>query len=300
MRRGAELLLLVGALASLLAGCLTDEPHKTSRWAEQFRRFSLSANAHIVQMEIRLLEMPLGDSYINTEVWKYTDEQVVDLDSKAILDDNGFRVGRIVGSVPAGLHALLTSDRSCINPHCLIRAEGREMPIQLSPVLDSCRFCAQTDRKTNTIDLASAQCSFSVVANFTDDGRTRLQFTPRIDFGEDTSTFHAAEDLSGWVHEFKKPSRTFPELRWQVTVAPNEFLLIGCQLTQQESLGYQSLVDRSSRAPVQHLLVLRTGRTGAAGIDAEIPQGPTNPDSPQQALPLALQAATKRAPVAAR
>src|SRR3712207_6729985 len=86
MRRAA--VLLTGLLAVLLAGCLAEEPMKTSAWAERFRRFGYNNASDVVRMDIWLLERRVGDAYINNEVWKYTDEQVVDLEKKAVLEEN--------------------------------------------------------------------------------------------------------------------------------------------------------------------------------------------------------------------
>src|SRR5207253_2135701 len=86
-------------------------------------------------LEVALIERPAGDAYINGALWDSVDEMMVDLDRRSALDDNGLRLGQLVGSPPHGFQALLLSKRSCSNPHALMIPPGRTMPLYLGPVL---------------------------------------------------------------------------------------------------------------------------------------------------------------------
>jgi hypothetical protein len=232
----------------------------------------------------------VGDPYINQEVWTFTDQQVVDLERMALLEDNGFRVGRIVGAIPAGLQRMLTSERSCANPRCFLLPSGKDRSIVLGSIQPRCRYTLFTSGQPVEVELEQAQCSLLIRPTLAADGQLSLHFTPRVEYGESTKQIHAARDLSGWVLEVQKPEKAYTELSWNVALTSNEYLIVGGLLQQETSLGFQCFVDRHSYSPVQRLLVIRAVHSGSR-IDAEIADLPTKtqPGSPRP-LPLALQA----------
>src|SRR5207237_6566916 len=65
-----------------------------------------------IVLTVAVLEQPVGDRYLNVGLWAAADEQVVALDRRAALEDNGVRVGVVDGIPPAEFLALLTADRS--------------------------------------------------------------------------------------------------------------------------------------------------------------------------------------------
>src|SRR5437870_10332225 len=109
-----ERALVWGLLAGLLAGCATGTPAPATSWLRRFQQLDIPTGPDVVNMEVVLLERPVGDSYLDHELWQTADEQVVPLERKAVLEENGFRVGQIGGQTPVGLQALLTSERSCV------------------------------------------------------------------------------------------------------------------------------------------------------------------------------------------
>jgi hypothetical protein len=131
----------------------------------------------------------------------------------------------------------------------------------------------------------------SVVATPTPDGRTLLRFTPKVEYGDVIREPRPSPDRSEWVLEVGRRSRAWPDLGWEVALAPNQYLVIGANFEREGTLGHRAFVHREGRFPIQHLLVLRTSRPGA-GVDAEIADPAAHraaaPDAP---LPLALQAA---------
>src|SRR5438128_791236 len=95
MRRGRCLLL--GMLAGMLAGCLGSEPAVSPSWAQRCQPLHGPSGPDVVQMDVALIERPVGDCYINQDLWAVADEQVVGLEQKVVLEDNGFRVGQVGG-----------------------------------------------------------------------------------------------------------------------------------------------------------------------------------------------------------
>lgn len=281
--------LLVAAVITLLSGCVSEEGIKKTAWADRFQANQLAKLNNIVQIEIALIERRVGDKYINTDVWSYINEQVIDIDRKPAVEANGFRTGTVVGSVPAGLHALLTSERCCINPRCYMMPVGKERRIMLNS--PQSKFCYDIKDNGLTIseELASARCSLMVVPSFTDDGRTCLKFTPQVEHGETIPSMHAAKDLSGWVLEYGPKKKQYRQLSWEVVLSPNEYYIVGGLVELPNSLGMQCFLDKSYGTPVQRMLVLRIAST-AGGVDSEIARTPQLDSPPANAPPLALQA----------
>jgi hypothetical protein len=289
MRRGQVLLL--GLLTGWVLGCATGEPVRSVSWFERFRAAHGPTGPDVIQMEVALLERPPGDAFINQELWTLADEQTVPLDRKAALEDNGFRVGQIGGIPPARLQALLTSERSCANPRRIKLHAGCATTLVVGPLEDRCRFELQEEDQTQAVSLEQGECILSVVPTLTKDGRTRLQFTPKVRHGESTLTALPAPDRATWMLQEQRPVESYPTVAWEVALAPNEYLVVGGRADRPQTLGHHSFVRPESPAPVQRLLVIRT-RPVAADNPVEPQAGSLAEDSAFHKSPsLALQAA---------
>jgi hypothetical protein len=115
------------------------------------------------------------------------------------------------------------------------------------------------------MSLDQVQFLLEIVPSLTKDGRTLLRFTPKAEFGETLPDLQPAVDGSGMVFQLTKPSKAFPALNWEVTLAANEFLIIGANIDQPLSLGYQAFIQDNGSRSVQRLLVLRTSRSKPGG-----------------------------------
>lgn len=269
MRQGSALLL--GLWSCLLLGCTTGQPMmRTSTWLERFLTPAGPTGPDTIQMDVALIERPLGDPYINGELWNSADEQVVALESKALIEDNGYRVGQIGGITPAGLQTLLTSEKSCANPRRLRSHAGKPTRLILGPDMPLCRFQIQRDGGAVQVALEKAQCTLEVTPTLSPDGRTRLRFVPQIMHGETSLLPRPASDRSGWILGEERPTERYPQLAWEVSLAPNEYVLIGGRFDRPETLGHQSYLRGDEANPVQRLLVIRTSRPGKE-LDPPLP-----------------------------
>jgi hypothetical protein len=251
---------LPGLLLALLAGCVTGQGVRPgSPGGRLGAQAALPPDA--VQMEVAIIERPLGDAYLNKDLWSFTDEQVVDLEHKGALEDNGFRVGQVVGMTPAGLQSLLTSERACTNARRYLLGSGKSAAVTLGPTVPQSHFKVDQDGEPTDVSLDQAQFSLVVLPTLTPDGRTCLRFTPQVHYGEQLPDFQVAPDKSGYVMEIKRPCKTYSSLGWEVTVAPNQYLVVGTRLEQPHKLGSQCFVEADGTAPVQRLLVIRTNRS---------------------------------------
>ncbi len=285
---------LLGGLAlCLLTGCISDTQGSASSWTETFRKFNTGKIGEMVQIDVALLERPVGDAFLNKEIWNpdFTDEQILDLDQQQGLAKNGFRIGQIVGPTPENLHDMLTSERCCVNPRRLVAENGKTTLIRLGPILPLCKYNVYQDGQSKEVTLAKAHPSLEVIPRITDEGETHLKFIPKMEYGESRSNFHAAKDRKGWVMEILRDNHSYPQLGWEITLAPGKYLIVGTWLDRLETLGSQSLIERDLNSPVQRVLVLRTTHSGTHGDDAQIaPPVNPNPSNPAKGLPLAMQA----------
>ncbi|HZY87052.1 MAG TPA: hypothetical protein VFE78_19610 [Gemmataceae bacterium] len=272
-------------LAGALAGCFTGQPERSlSRLGPA--PFGGPAGADVVQIDVAIVERPLGDRYLNGDLWQLADEQGVTLERKPVLEENGFRVGLVGGLLPAGLQGLLTAPRSCPDPHRLSVRAGNAAAVTLGSVWGPCRFEVRHGAEAAAVELADAQCVLEVVPTLTDDGRTLLHFTPHVRHGQPRMVPRATQDPSGWRRwecSASQPEEAYAVLSWELTVAPNEYVVVGTLLGKPDTLGQRCFAGGEGAEGVQRLLVLRTGRSppSAAPADEEFARSP----------PIALRAA---------
>jgi hypothetical protein len=260
----------------MLAGCHVPEHVRTQSWWQRFRSAS-GLGADMVQMDVALIERPIGETFIEKEIWDYADEQIVELEHKAAVDDNGFRVGQIVGIPPMRFQSLVTSERSCVHAREWLVASGKTVSHVLGPVHAKDRFHVKINARLKAYPLEKIRYVFEVTPKLTGDGRTRLRFTPKVEFGETMPTWKPAADGSGWSYELAPRSKVFPELSWEVVLVPNAFLVIGAATDQPDSLGYHAFVDKSQPPGVQRLFVIRTNRSAGTSDNRTLDDRPTPP-----------------------
>jgi hypothetical protein len=245
----------------LLAGCITGpELPPYSAHSSGLPPLLGPMGSDIVQVDVALIERPFADPYINRELWSLLDDQIAGLEKKTILDDNGFRVGQVVGPTPGDFLALLTDKKSNATPRQYSRRAGDSVAIDLGPVMETCRFEIEGTKKA----LPHAQCKLIVIPTLASDGRVKLQFTPQINHGEVRMVPRPNAECSQWELKEVQPTEPYHHLSWEVTLAPGELLVIGGSYDRQQSLGWQCFARRDEPVPVQRLLVVRT-RCLAAG-----------------------------------
>jgi hypothetical protein len=243
-------------------------------------------------MEIALLECPLGDRFLNQDLWNtgFADEQIVSPQHKESLEDNGFRVAQVGGLIPDQLQELLTSRRTNVNPRRRRVVAGHPAPLNLGARVPSVRFTIMQDGEPVAIDLEQAQCKLIVVPSVTPDGKVKLHFTPEVEYGETETTFHPAPELpEQWQMKIERPRKTYSTLSWDVILKPNQYIVVGTRLDQPQSLGFACFTERDATSGVQRLLVIRTSRQEPGGAAAPLAEGMEEVCS-HKSPPLALQA----------
>src|SRR5437899_77316 len=102
---------LVPIILSTLSGCLWTEQTEPSAWMKRLGKQTISPDYAVIR--VALIEQPIGADFLSDRLWQRVDELVDDHDQ---LDENGFRVGQLVGTPPSELQQLLLSKRSCADP----------------------------------------------------------------------------------------------------------------------------------------------------------------------------------------
>lgn len=263
--------ILLGLLASMMLGCVSNRPTRSASWLDRILHPAGPVGPDTIQMDVALIEKPLGDTYLNLDLWNDTDEQVIPLENKAVLEDNGFRIGQIGGITPVGLQLLLTSERSCANPRRIRCLQDKANKLVLGPELPLCCFQLASEGEPADINLEKAQCTLEVTASLTADGRTKLRFVPQVFHGDTSLLPRPAGDLSGWILKEERAVERYARLAWEVTLATNEYLIVGGRYEKPRTLGHECFLRRDEQNPVQRLLVIRTTRAEKPGDEPTAP-----------------------------
>jgi hypothetical protein len=282
MRGWLALALTLGALCA--PGCFTSGT-SALKWLPHSQGFIGLHGPDVIRLQVAVLEVPVGDPKINEQVWQLADERI---GNKGEMDANGFRVAQVGGQPPAELQELLTSKRFCLN------ARGREfranenIAMSLGPPRDVWRFSTRIDGEPVNVELAQAEPKLGIIASLPKDGRVTLRFTPQLlPQGKPTQSWQAAGRVLEWQEIHQRPAEEYPHLGWEVTLAPNEYLLLGGRYDRPGTLGHESFVRTDEAKPVQRLLVIRLGPLEKS---QEITTRPDPDDDESAELTIAAQA----------
>ena len=268
MRQGCVLL-----MGLFFGGCILEGP--TTSWLGRPRVFQGPSGSDVIQLDVAVLEGPVGNRAFNHDLWGMTDEQGIAPETQTTLEENGLRFGQIGGIAPQELQALLTSERSCVRSRRIQLRSGTPRTLVLGPALPQGRFVLHEKGRDTPVTLEQAECVLTVVPMLTADGRTRLQFTPEIR-----------------NHPGASGSKTidYDSLSWEITLAPNDYVLIGGRYDRPDTLGWEGFIRPDEEATVQRLLVIRTTRSPSS-VESEVASSPgRKPTSFPQSPSLAAQA----------
>jgi len=274
---------VLAVLTAGLGGCLTG-PSERSPIGDVQKPFSGPTGKDVVQIDLAQIQIPLGDRYANHDLWAQADEQEVSLEQKPVLEANGFRVCQVGGVPPAGLQALLTSPRSCPDPHRIRLRAGTAHPVLLGPVWQHCAFRLHQGSRESPVDIEQAQCLLEIVPRIGEDGRTVLTFTPHLRHGQARIAPKPKQDPAGalhWEWDAGQPEEAYPWLGWQLTVTPNEYVVVGTDLERPDTLGQRCFLHQENAPRVQRLLVIRTTPVESSSLAPD--------HTVSRAPPLALQ-----------
>jgi len=254
---------LIAALVALSAvGCTTQSRSRSTAWFASLPGFRGPSGPDVVQIEWALIERPVGDRYLNEGLWALANEQVLPLERKNVLADHGLRIAQVGGLLPAEFQELLQSERTNPNPRRRQVRAGQPAFILIGPVRAQFDWeppFSGTLGGAQHLAILNAQFGIEVTSSLASDNKVRLSLMPQVQQGETTAAIKPAEDGSGWT-KVPQGARKYGELSWDVTLTPDEYLVVGCRFPSPHTFGTACFVRDDEPKPVQRLLVLRAAR----------------------------------------
>jgi len=239
----------------------------------------------VIALNLGILEVTPGDTYINEDLWKLVDESGHDLERKAVLEENALRAGTLGGQIPSELQKLLTNPKSCVYHRLIQTRFGFPIRKPLGADYAVCELDLVRDGRLTTREYLQAEMFLELTAEEESDNRIRIKLIPTIRHGELEMEPKSVTHPSGFKHWEIIPKHNEESLGWlsfDLVLAPGEFGIIGCLLGHPESVGERIFLNRMKAYPMQRLLVFRAIRSkGKESVPLEESDGP---------LPIASQA----------
>ena len=275
------------AACGLQAGCMHVAEDSSKKWGVRRPALPLSGVEGIDALVIAagVIEVPLGDRYLNQELWNLVDEQAVPLEAKAGLSANGLRAGLLGSHPPSEFLALLTNEKTCMPPRQIQTRLGQAYSPFPPLKHDLLRFALKDDDLSEEAEFSKAQCLWEVTCTQGEDRRLAVRVVPMVLHGEvlfEPQSVTGSEGVMSWQLSQRQEQERYEGLSVEVDMRPSEFLLIGCTPHADGLLGTSWLTQQrdDGESAVQRLLVIRVARTGKA-LEAPAPDVPR---------PLVLQA----------
>jgi hypothetical protein len=253
-------------LCAAAAGCLTrgDRPSGESI----ARSLAPVTPLEGVYLESVLLERPLGDPFLDRELWEAA-LPVGSQESRVLLAENGLRAAVLSGNPPQKFQTMLESDSEAVNPRGLTFASRREEVLPTSGPHAECEFRLLADlaRERTAVSLDRARCGILVRPEAAEDGRVKVACEPQIQHGQRRELLRPSEDGTGWVKFEEVPLARYQPLAFEVTLGRNEFLLVGWRADQPGTLGQALFGVEAGGQARQRVLVVRARLPNAAPSD---------------------------------
>jgi hypothetical protein len=210
-----------------------------------------------------LLERPIGDQFLDRELWEST-LPVGEPETRAILAENGLRVGILSGTLPQRFQDLLTSDVETVSPHEISFNQRKEAVMPTAGPVDPCKFALLTDLagQPRTIELKQANCGILVRPQVVEGGQVKMMCEPRIQHGERLDRFRPTEDGTGLAKVEELPVEKFSKLGFEVTLGADDCLVIGWNADLPNTLGSTFFSVEAANRQRQRVLVIRARQNG--------------------------------------
>ncbi len=238
-----------------------------------------------VRLEISLLEFTPGDSYPNEKIWTLADESGQNLEQRAILEENGLRIGTLGGQIPSELHRVIHSTKINPEPRGVQMFLNQPKQLQLGANYSECTIDLVREGRITTREYLRPNLMLEIIPEETGDNRIKLKVTPLVRHGEIEMEPRPVVHPSGYRHFEIVPRHTEDALGWmgfELQLGKGEYGIIGCGLGNPQSLGQLAFLNQQTQSPVQRMLLLRAVRHNSATGELPDREGP---------LPIATQAA---------
>ena len=271
MRRAWWVIMVCAVTA---AGCLT----RAERPSGEAVARSLAPVVPVegVYLESVIFERPVGDRFLDRDLWVGA-LPVGTQEARALLSENGLRAGVLAGNLPQRFQTLLESETEAINGRGLTFAMRKDEVLPTSGPHDRCEFGLLADLagKRAPVALEQARCGVQVRPEVLPDGRVKVWCEPQIQHGERRDWLRPSADGTGFVKFEEIPLARYSVLTFDASLGRNEYLVIGWQADQPDTLGAALFAVTANGQVRQRVLVIRVRQTNP-GAASDLPAlGPT-------------------------
>jgi hypothetical protein len=221
------------------------------------------APAEGVYLESVLLERPIGDRFLDRDLWN-TVAPVGSQETRALLAENGLRAGVLSGNLPPQFQKLLESETESLGGRGLTFAMRKEEVLPTSGPVERCEFGLLADLagRRAPVVLGQARGGVLVRPEATADAKVRVYCEPQIQHGEKREWLRPSADGTGFVKLEEVPLARYPVLGFEAKLGRTEYLLVGWPAEQADTLGAALFGVEAAGGPRQRVLVVRARQAG--------------------------------------
>lgn len=252
------------ALAPGMSGCSLFREAKTSDKKTELPSAPVSPDS--ATLEIAFVRIQPEEEATWNAQWRSLDEQIVDYDTRAALQANGFRIGLAGQQLPPFLRTLLdrqkedvaeqlqgeSAERSGVRLNQA--GEGRRREIVTTPVRDEIVVLTQEGGAVKGESYPTGQCVFEAKTFVEPDGRTRLELLPEVHYGELKNQYVGHN--GSYVMEPRRERVPFRLLRTAVVLSPGQTLVISAT-PEPIGLGKNFFVQPPEEGDARKILLIR-------------------------------------------
>jgi hypothetical protein len=234
----------------------------------------LKAPSDAVQLQIVFVERPCDDKLLNQIVWQQVDQVgALGPESRAILDDHGFRVGQCGAQPPPAVQTLLgltaeLVDEQLAGEH-LMRGRrlglrsGQDTEIQTGDYLRDCRVRYVDAGREEIVEYSQARCVLRLRPVRVQDGWVRVEITPEIHHGAAVMRHTPTEE--GWALKGGQKTDARQALKFSVMLSTGELALISADPDREGTLGREFFCqEQPDGRRTQRLLAVRLADAGSS------------------------------------
>lgn len=274
--RCVALFLMLGGWGCLQIGCVN---WKDGGPVDELSLPTTRMSPDSVGFEITFVRVPLGSRQIGDTLWQSIDEQVLDVEQRRYVNQNGIRAGVVGRQLPPVLLELLenqsnerqldravTSDLDVLSNNRRVQSRaGHRTEIVASTTRPDLAVLYREpgEDKIRGRSFADAQCILVIRAFPQADDTVRMELMPEIHHGLPRKQWVAGQGtfqlLAGRERE------VFQSMMLDLKLAPGQTLVLSA-MPEPTGLGESFFVDNGRGDPQQKLLLVRLAQTQHDGL----------------------------------
>jgi hypothetical protein len=251
---------LVFLVAVTSPGCSWLTSFRKERAAEILERSAerLPTTDRIV-LDFRLIDQPAGDPFATDRLWTIATNPLPH-DQTALLAENGLRVGVVSGIIPADFTERVSSERHAVDPRAVTARlkDERVLPIRGPLPQASLVLRKVWQGPPEPVSLSDAEFGLAVTPMAKSGETISLRVRFAVQSGSKESWLRPSDDKTRFVWDREKGRVELGDLRFDVSLARGDILIVGPSAKPFETMGEAYFFDRSPGQLRQRFFVLRT------------------------------------------